>query len=639
MSGIAGIIHFDGAPVTPGLVEKMTSAMAHRGPDGIRHWVRGSVALGQCMLCSTSESLDECQPLANDDESLVLVMDGRVDNRNEIIDALRKRGLAPRNASDAELVLGAYRLWGKDSPRHLLGDFAFAVWDARAASLFCARDHVGARQLHYVSNRQFFAFASEDEALLGLPGVSGLPNEDLIANLFVPAFQNFDHQRSWLRDVSTLMPANTIEASACGKIRSDTYWQLKPGDEDMYTSDQECEEAFLAVFQEAIRCRMRVAGHVGAMMSGGMDSASIGAMVRRTLPEMPAKEFHTYSAIADNPEACAESRCIKTLTESCATRAHFVSVPSFDGMVSVGDLIDTAWSKAHPCDNSIVLPAMMCLAAARQGDRVLLHGVSGDLTMHVPNRYPAHLMRGGQWRRAWEECRGASRNNTYVRGTSPFSLFLLNAWSAKVPGETRRLARSLFTKRAPLAQSAINPDFVARIRLQDRLSLPEPAEKRPHDADIRQAHAQMLCSTKGVMLGLAGYDRVAARHGVELRDPWADRRVLEFFVRLPLKYKVRDGWTKFIARKAFAPDLDAHVLWRSDKEHLGWNFVARLMEESHPFVSTTLEQNRRLLEEYVDLRAIRPRNDHGRLKGGADPELMYDATVLALWLRRVSTTA
>ena len=84
MSGIAGIIHFDGKPIEPGLIEKMTGAMAHRGPDGIHHWVKGSVALGQCMLRTTPESLEEHQPLTNEDESLVLVMDGRVDNWEEL---------------------------------------------------------------------------------------------------------------------------------------------------------------------------------------------------------------------------------------------------------------------------------------------------------------------------------------------------------------------------------------------------------------------------------------------------------------------------------------------------------------------------------------------------------------------------
>jgi asparagine synthase (glutamine-hydrolysing) len=108
MSGIAGIIHFDGAPVEAGQIEKMTSAMAHRGPDGIHHWVKGNVALGQCMLRTTPESLEETQPLTNEDESLVLVMDGRVDNWEELRRELLGRGAVLRTRADAELVLRAY---------------------------------------------------------------------------------------------------------------------------------------------------------------------------------------------------------------------------------------------------------------------------------------------------------------------------------------------------------------------------------------------------------------------------------------------------------------------------------------------------------------------------------------------------
>ena len=91
MSGIAGIVYFDGKPVDPGQVETMTAAIRHRGPDGIQHWRRGSIALGHCMLATTPEALHEAQPLSNEDESLVLVMDGRVDNREELRRALRAR--------------------------------------------------------------------------------------------------------------------------------------------------------------------------------------------------------------------------------------------------------------------------------------------------------------------------------------------------------------------------------------------------------------------------------------------------------------------------------------------------------------------------------------------------------------------
>jgi len=149
MSGIAGVIRFDGGPVEPGLVEKMTTAIAHRGPDGIRHWIRGSVALGQCMLRTTPESLEEDQPLTNEDESLVLVMDGRVDNWEELRKELSGRDTSLRDRSDAELVLRAYEAWGQECLAHIDGDFALVIWDARRQIAFCARDRMGNKPFHY----------------------------------------------------------------------------------------------------------------------------------------------------------------------------------------------------------------------------------------------------------------------------------------------------------------------------------------------------------------------------------------------------------------------------------------------------------------------------------------------------------
>lgn len=639
MSGIVGIIHFDGKPVEPGLIEKMTGAMAHRGPDGINHWVKGSVALGQCMLRTTPESLEEHQPLANEDESLVLVFDGRLDNREELRDELLKQGVWQRTRSDAELVLEAFQLWGEDSPRHLLGDFAYAVWDDHRRRLFCTRDHMGARPLYYTRNSQILAFASEDEALLGLPGVSNRPNEELIAHLLVPSFISFeDDARSWLRDISALLPARYLTISSSGAFRIETYWQLEPGEESVYASDRECEEAFLAVFGEAVRCRMRSSGPVAAMMSGGMDSASIAAMVKRLLPAMPGKEFHTYSAIADDPSTCVESQCIQSLTRDLGDNAHFVSVPSFQGMVGLDDLIETAWSKAHPVDNSILLPAMMCLAAGRNNHRVLLHGVSGDLTMDVPNRYAAYLIRDGQWWRAWQECQAASRNNTYLRGSSPVSLMLRNAWTAYIPDEIKTLVRRLRCRGSPLDQSVINPAFACDLRLVDRLRSRGVGQSRSLPNNIRQEHAQALNSTTvGILLGLTGYEHMAGHYGMELRDPWADRRVVEFFLHLPLICKVCDGWTKYLARTAFTSELEHSVRKRLGKEHLGWKFICRVMDETHGFVTRTLEQGLEQLEEYVTVDAVRARLARYQIHGNnIERESVYSIVTLILWMQRIA---
>src|SRR3990167_8666785 len=128
MSGIAGIFHLDGRPADPALLHRMTEAMAHRGPDGAGHWSDGPVALGHRMLWTTPEALQEKQPLTDELGDLCLTLDGRVDNREELRQALEAGGLHLRTDTDAELVLRAYERWGEECPAHLIGDFAFALW-------------------------------------------------------------------------------------------------------------------------------------------------------------------------------------------------------------------------------------------------------------------------------------------------------------------------------------------------------------------------------------------------------------------------------------------------------------------------------------------------------------------------------
>lgn len=222
MSGIAGIIRFDGAPVEPGLIEKMTVAMPYRGPDGINHWVKGQVALGQCMLRTTPESLEEHQPLTNEDESLVLVMDGRVDNWEELRRELLGRGAVLRTRADAELVLRAYESWGRDCLPHIDGDFALVIWDARRQEAFCARDRMGNKPFNYHWDGKTLVFASELHAILDLPWVKHEPNEGMLAEFLAAEWYSRD-ETLW-RGISRLVAAHRMVVARAGP-QLEQYWE------------------------------------------------------------------------------------------------------------------------------------------------------------------------------------------------------------------------------------------------------------------------------------------------------------------------------------------------------------------------------------------------------------------------------
>jgi asparagine synthase (glutamine-hydrolysing) len=147
----------------------MKQAMAYWGPDGSEMWSEGAIGLGHLLLYNTPESLYESLPLRDGAGTLILTAGARLDNRAELFRALNIHPNEQAKMPDSALILKAYQKWGTDCPAHLLGDWAFALWDARQQRLFMARDHYGVTGLYYYRDRRRFFFASSLKGLLALP--------------------------------------------------------------------------------------------------------------------------------------------------------------------------------------------------------------------------------------------------------------------------------------------------------------------------------------------------------------------------------------------------------------------------------------------------------------------------------------
>ncbi len=221
MSGICGIFNLDGRPADPELIQRMTAAIAHRGPDGIHHVIDGPVALGHCMLCTTPESLHETQPLWDETKQYCLTLDGRVDNREELTRDLKSAGAILRDDTDAELVLKAYITWGDMSPRKLSGDFAYLIWDQVSRSLYTARDVFGLRTLYYAPVGESVLLPPKSRHLFANPSVTRAPNEEALARFF-SGLCSVDPTETFFKSILAFPPA------ACGRAvaRSVTELQL-----------------------------------------------------------------------------------------------------------------------------------------------------------------------------------------------------------------------------------------------------------------------------------------------------------------------------------------------------------------------------------------------------------------------------
>jgi len=571
MSGIAGIIHFDGQPVAPGLIESMTQSMQYRGPDGIRHWRRGSVALGHCMLRTTPESLEENQPLANEDESLVLVMDGRVDNGEDLRRDLLGRGAILRDRTDAELVLRAYEVWGAQCPDRIIGEFAFFVWDERRRTLFGARDAAGTRHFYYHAGQGWFGFASEIKGLLATGLITARLNESRLLDYLVEEFDRADQIGTFYQDIVRLPAGHAIEVSAQG-VKTWRYWEPGNLPVNKFASQEECAEAFLDQLRVAVKCRLRSIGPVGAMLSGGLDSSSIVGLIRKEFRGDLQPPLKTISLIREDRENCKDWQHIQEmLKEGWIDPVILTSaVAGENGKASLDNIaaIDEPFSLSHG-----LTYAMVYEAGQRQGCRVVLDGMAGDLLFYGVDRSLDNILRRKMLGRLPDVFAAFERHGFENRART----VLIRSLAAVTPPGVRAAYRRIREKRRVLLDdlALLHRDKVIPwLAEKRRQALQEEVGIKP--GNDQAAHARNF--TSGLLsFPHEVYGQIAFASGVEPRSPFSDRRMIEFAIQMPVAAKLGLPWYKNLLREATVDVLPEAVRWRRDLgNHPGGNAYERL---------------------------------------------------------------
>ena len=434
MSGIAGIIRFDGAPAGPALVERMTSALSHRGPDGIHHWTKGPVALGHCMLRTTPESLDEQQPLVSEDGCLVLVIDGRVDNWEELRQELLGRGAALRDRSDAELVLHAYATWGQDCLARIDGDFAFVIWDARRQAAFCARDQVGNRPLNYHWDGTTLAFASEVKAILTLPWVRREFNEAVLAEFLGNDWYSRDE--TFWKGVNRLVAAHRMEAVA-GGVRTERYWAPDPFASLPFKRDDEYVDCYRELFADVVRRKSRSHCPVAFEVSGGLDSSAIFGMaeVVRRNSKLPAPETRAYTLDFRGDADADELEYVRAVSQHLDVPVYHAA-PARRAIEWYRRLARE--SGEFPGYPNGTMALGLRAAARADGCRVLLAGEGGDEWLGLGNSgyYYAEELASGNWRNTLA-CVKADAHTLGVWGTARW--FARSGLAPVLPAPLKRM--------------------------------------------------------------------------------------------------------------------------------------------------------------------------------------------------------
>jgi asparagine synthase (glutamine-hydrolysing) len=611
MSGICGLASFSGLPASGSVLRDLAEAASYRGPDGIAFRVAGEAGLAHLALHATPTSRFKEQPLHR--QGVWLVADVRLDNRHELLQVLAgDDGLRDGPASsDAEILLAAWLHWGTACAERLLGDFAFALWDTRTRTLFCAVDPLGVKPLHYARAAGLLVFASDALQVLAHPAISG--ELDLVTIGSYLAGRREDPRRSFFQDVHRLPAGHRLTATAAGD-RVERYWDPQPAP-ILYRRDEDYAESFRELFQRAVQDRLSLppAGRAAVAMSGGLDSCSVAAAAQRSLSAGGSPGLLAGSFVFPGLAECDEGIYIDAMDRELGLDVENVDAErawDLQGCLArpLGpDTPFTSWDAGYG--------EMLGRLAARKA-RVLLTGHGGDDLLRGSALVYADRLRRGDWSAVTDVARFArERSEPLFR-----SLY-------------RYLGRPLLpqslNRRQPSFPDWLLPGFLRRAGLAERPARTSwPSAKR----EIYENTAGTAWYDRAVHW----HDRNAARFGMEARHPFLDRRLFEYVLAIPPEQIYQLGVYKPLLRRATVGLLPETVRTRRTKTR----FVAfldvvmreREAERIEAMLSAPVSAElgmvdpARLLQAFRDYRA-----------GAAESRrsFLWYAVNLEIWLRRL----
>lgn len=624
MSAVAGIFRLDGQRVVEGVLSRVIETMPHRASDGTGVWASGPVGLAHGMFHTTPESLHEVQPLMNAVGTIALTADARIDNRDELIDALGIEKEAGR-ITDSELILAAYEVWGEGCLERLIGDFAFAIWDQSKQRLLCARDHFGVKPFYYHYDPEcFFVFGTEIKALLA-GGVPERLNELRIGDHLCGMRE--DAESTICEDVWSLPAAHALVVDAEG-LRVWRYYELAPAEDiPQDASDAWYEARFRELFTEAVRCRVRSAFPVGSQLSGGLDSSAVTCVARDVLRD-EGRSLHTFSLMFEASVECDERSYVEPVLRQGGTIPHFVSGDDIGPLSNLDEAYEVLDEGLLAGTQHLVWALLR--AARDEGTRVVLDGVDGDNVVSHGSLYFKELAEAGDWAGFSRETSALAKRHAEADHLHPFeqdlgsqskmfSAFAAPAlqrraergpwwrflrdveqvsryfglsrryllgfyWNRMIrPYFLLRLSRSWRARSKPPISppslpEIVSSDFAERIGLADRLAqFPSMESQGLFGISVRETQRHLLSSARlEYVLGLT--DHVGAMLSVEVRHPFLDKRLVEFCLALPSDQSLRDGWTRRILRRALAHTLPKEVAWRVGKAWMTPSFERGLFE-------------------------------------------------------------
>jgi asparagine synthase (glutamine-hydrolysing) len=541
------------------------------------------------------------------DGAVVVVADARIDQAESI-----------DGPNAAAIVAAAYRRWGTDAARHLVGDFAFVVWDG--CVLYAARDHLGIRSLHVRRHGATLRVASQPHALFD--GDEGKRPDALAVGLFLVESYEEDDGYTLYEGVQAVAPGHQLVARGTS-LRHESYWAPPMWRRARRESDAAYAARFSQVFREAVACRMRSESRLGVEVSGGLDSSSVAGQAAEL-----ARERGVAGPVVlhmDYPDrACNETHFSDAVAARWGLEVHNVVPRVADSAPAIHrDQPDALYCPLFATFTGLVS------RAREQGIDAVMTGVGGDHVLDETTLECADALRDLHLGDAITTA-GITRTPLALR---PYKHLWSHGLKQLIPAPLRRATRPLRCAvqafRSAPAAHPLTPEAArrchahvdARLRRDEALPFPSLA-MRSFLQDLRRQTAR---------IPMKQADLLGERFGVEYRYPFFDVRVVELMMSLPPEVRLRAGVTKGkpLLRRAMASRLPEAVLRRTDCGLYG-HYLHELMVEHRPTVRDLFRSSRLADLGVVDIAALRAAIDTPSQVHSNSVAL---ATCMELWLR------
>ncbi|RLA48489.1 MAG: hypothetical protein DRR42_16675 [Gammaproteobacteria bacterium] len=602
MSGIFGIFQRDGKNVSAIMLNEVHLAMSYWKPDDSGIWLSGEVGLGQLLSWNTPESRFEALPRVQENVigDLVIIADVRLDNREEIFEQLSRQSALIRRPlkkiTDSELLLAAYREWGRGSPEKLLGDFAYVIWDGTRKELFCVRDHIGIKPLYYYLDDNRMVFANDMRGLAGRAEVPTTLDAQSIGS-YLRDSQLLDEERTFVQGVLKLPPASTLTLNADGVI-CETYWRPENSPPVRLGSLEDYSTRLRELLDKSIKARLRTAYPVAGHLSGGLDSSVIAVLASRQLRDQ-GLPFYSYNWTQklNEDSTCYEWANSLCIAEQESMHHEYISLNS-DDIANQLNSIDLATHTAVVNWYENPLRSIV----RNNNVRVILSGWGGDelITYSGRRRFTGEFWHGNitkALRGLMHEARHSSNSTRRFAGACYHEILM------PVVGRFLDFVSNLVGR----DQRQLNQDYLACARKRIVESAQIHGSNLYHGWALSCYEEQLALFKQGhIQNRVESWTNAGRPDLIEYRYPLLDKRLVEFAFGLPAECYRQEGKKRYLFRLSAKGLVPEKLRWGNYKrepqrvERLLKLFMAAFKDQFNEGALSSASETNKEAHEFID---------------------------------------